>query len=199
MPRHDRTGALRLGIVVILVVTGACGPDASQSDQQASDSASDVAAASSASATPASRSTATFTTADLDAYARGIAKEIELVRAAQEQARTATTPEARGAAAQAQWEDQTIPEGARSAGLEPERYRDIRKTVHHVFETLDFQGKVDGPMTLDTTRATPEMRQRLTLDPFEELEPSSRSALRERMDKLVPLFVQYVTLTAVAG
>ena len=140
-----------------------------------------------------------FTEADLDAYERGLTKEIELVRAAQERQRTATTPEARGQAMQAQWEDQTIPEGARSAGLSPDRYRGVRETVGRVLQTLDFQGKIDGPMSMDTTRATPEMRQRLASDPFAELPPASAAALRARMDRLVPLWVQYVRLTAVAG
>ena len=102
-------------------------------------------------ATPASAASAEgaattrdLTTEDLDAYAKGLARETELVRAAQERARTATTPQARGEAQQAQWEDQTIPEGAKASGLSPERYRVVRNTVNTTFQWLDFQGKIDG-------------------------------------------------------
>lgn len=184
--------------VALLLVAGACGRDASRANGGAGDPPAGDATTPAAS--PArSDAPAAFTTADLDAYERGLAKEIELVRAAQERARTATTPQERGAAAQAQWEDQTIPDGARSAGLPAERYRQLRATVGRVLQTLDFQGKIEGPMQMDTARATPEMRQRLTSDPFAELTPASAAALHERLDRLAPIWVQYVTLTAVAG
>ena len=140
-----------------------------------------------------------FTEVDLDAYELGLAHETELVRAAQERALSATTPEERGAATQAQWEDATAPEGARVAGVPVERYRATREAVNHVLETLDFQGKIDGPMELDTIRATPEMRERLRRDPFGELPPQSAAALKARLGELVPLWSQYVELTAVAG
>ena len=197
------TRALWRGIAILLVV-GACGRDSGQTDQQASDTPAGGAAASAPSAATSDATSppdtpAELSTADLDAYARGIAKEIELVRAAKEKASSATTPEERGAAAQAQWEDQTIPEGARSAGLAADRYRHVRETVHRVFQTLDFQGKIDGPMQMDTARATPEMRQQLASDPLDALSPASRTALRARMDQLVPTWIQYVKLTAVAG
>jgi hypothetical protein len=201
MPRNSFTRALRWCIPTLLLAA-ACGNDAQSNDGQRADSLAGTATSSSSSSSPssaASSAPAELTSAELDAYARGIAKEIELVKAAQERARTATSPQARGEAAQAQWEDQTIPGGAESAGLTADEYRRVRRTVHHVLQTLDFQGKIDGPMQMDTTHATPEMRKQLTTDPFEELSPSSRTALRERMDKLVPLWVQYVTLTAVAG
>jgi hypothetical protein len=142
---------------------------------------------------------ATFTEADLDAYKRGFAREIELVREAQERARTATTPQARAEAAQAGWETATIPGGAEAAGMPLERYREIRETVHHVMQTLDFQGKIDGPMSMDTTNAPPEMRRRLTSDAYEGLPASSAAALRARMDGLVPLWSEYINLVAVAG
>jgi hypothetical protein len=182
----------------VLVLTLAVGCGGGGDEDAGARGAGGAAASSPASGAQPAAST-TFTEADLDAFARGLTKEIELVRAAQERQRTATTPEARGQAMRAQWEDQTIPEGARSAGMSPERYRQVRETVDHVLETLDFQGKIDGPKSMDTTNATPEMRRRLTTDPFAELPPASAAALRARMDRLVPLWVEYVTLTAVAG
>ena len=191
------TRTLRHGILLVSL-TAACGRD---SNQAAGGDTGASRAQPSAAATPSARDdgAVAFTEADLDAYERGLTKEIELVRAAQERERTATTPQARGEAMQAQWKEQTMPGGAQSAGLPLERYGRVRETVNHVLETLDFQGRIDGPLSMDTTHATPEMRQRLTSDPFAALPPASAAALRARLDRLVPLWGQYVRLTAVAG
>jgi hypothetical protein len=95
--------------------------------------------------------------------------------------------------------DQTMPEGARAAGQTLDEYRWTRHAVNWVIETLDFQGKIDGPKEMDTTLADPVMRQRLTVDPFTLLSPESAATLRSRMDRLVPLWIEYVNLTAVSG
>ena len=140
-----------------------------------------------------------FTDADLGAFERGFAKEIELVRAAKARADAATTPEERGLAAQAQFEHQTAPEAARSIGVDPVRYRATRDTVVRVLTTLDFQGKIDGPMEMNMELASPEMKARLASDAYAGLSPPSADALRARLDRLVPLWVEYVNLTAVSG
>jgi len=137
--------------------------------------------------------------ADLDGFMRGLTAEIDAVRAAQALADTARTPEARGAAIQAGWETATIPLGAAAAGMPEPRYREVRAAVHQVLQDLDFQGKIDGPMSMDTTRATPEMRLRLTRDPYAALTPASAGLLRVRLDRIVPVWITYVNLTAVAG
>ncbi len=140
-----------------------------------------------------------FTAADLDLYERGIAKEIEIVKAAQERASNAPTPAERAAAAQASWEEQTIPAAAKAAAISEERYRLTRDAVHEVFETLDFQEKLDGPLSMDLSRASEETKARLAKDAFTTLTPSAAAALRARMDRLVPVWIEYVELTAVAG
>ena len=140
-----------------------------------------------------------FTEADLDAWERGLAREIELVREAQARASAATTPQARGEATQAQWAETTVPQAAQSLGAAGANYAATRRTVHRVLETLDFQGKIDGPMELDTTRVAPEQRARLTMDPYAELAPASAAALKARLDRVVPRWIEYVKLTAVAG
>ena len=197
MNRTARSRVL-LPALGLALATGGCSGDGGANDTTDARAAGATAESSSASAgSPAAP--VLFTEADLDAYARGLAKEIELVRAAQERQRTAATPEERGRAIQAQWEDQTIPEGARSAGLPPDRYRQIREIVGRTLQTLDFQGKIDGPLEMDSLRASPEMRRRLASDPFAELPPTSAAALRARMDRVLPVWVQYVRLTAVAG
>ncbi|MDQ2669377.1 MAG: hypothetical protein M3Y31_01980, partial [Gemmatimonadota bacterium] len=97
---RSRDAVLMLAVVLF---TGGC---AGGSDETAGGEAGAPAAESAAgggSPTPS----ADFTEADLDALARGLARETELVREAQSRAATAATPEARAEAARAQWEDQT--------------------------------------------------------------------------------------------
>lgn len=199
MCARDDVRAVALAAALV-VITAACGTGADTSSGQAArESAPPAASDAAPAAGPPASQTAELTAADLDAYAKGIAHETELVRAAQDRARTATTPQARGDAQQAQWEDATIPEGAKAAGLSLERYRAVRSTVNDTFRWLDFQGKIDGPMQLDTARAAPEMKRRFGRDPFDELSPTSRDALKAQMNRLVPAWIDYVKLTAVAG
>jgi hypothetical protein len=137
--------------------------------------------------------------AELDAFERGFAREIELVRAAKKRGEEASSPEERGKAAQEEWEDSTAPRAAEAIGMAPERYRAIREVVTGVLETLDLQGKIDGPMEIDLSLAPPEMRARLEGDAFAGLSPSSAAALRARLDRLAPLWSEYMSLGAVAG
>lgn len=153
-----------------------------------------------AQSSPASQAAAnSFTDRDLDAYERGLKREIEAVRAAQKQATAATDAQERGRAMQAQWEDATVPQGAEAAGLPVDRYRRLRTAVNEVFSTLDMQGKIDGPLSIDLSRASATMKQRLGRDAFSDLSSASAVALRARMDRLVPIWIEYVTLVAVAG
>ena len=140
-----------------------------------------------------------FTEADLDAYERGLKKEIELFQASHARGSAAATPEERAAAAQSGWETATAPEAARAIGADPDRYLKTRRTVDRVLETLDFQGKIPGPKELNLELASPEMKQRLSSDPFAELSPASASALRARMDRVAPIWIRYTELTAVGG
>jgi hypothetical protein len=140
-----------------------------------------------------------FTDADLDAYARGMQKEIELVKAARARADSAKTPEERGAATQAAFETATTPAAAQAIGAPLDRYQATRHTVNRVFETLDFQGKIPGPMQIDTARASPEMKKRLRGDPFDDLAPASAAALRARLDALSRVWIEYVNLVALNG
>ena len=190
-----RSVPVRALLLVTALTLSACGSGASSGDtaSTAAPAASDAAPASGEEAAYA------FTEADLDAWERGLAKEIELVRAAQARASAATTPQARGEATQAQWAEQTVPQAAQSLGAAGANYAATRRTVHRVLETLDFQGKIDGPMSLDTTRVAPEQRARLTMDPYAELAPASAAALKARLDRVVPRWIEYVNLTAVAG
>jgi hypothetical protein len=68
-----------------------------------------------------------------------------------------------------------------------------------VFTTLDFQGKIDGPLSIDLERADPDTKARVSSDAFAVLPAESAKALRARMDRLVPLWSEYKKLVAVAG
>ena len=153
-----------------------------------------------ASAGPANAvSKASFTEDDLDQFQRGFEREIAAVKAAQQQAASATDATARGRAIQAQWETATIPEGAKASGLPEPRYRELRDAVDHVFTMLDFQGKIEGPLSIDLTRADEETRERVSRDAFADLPEPSAAALRTRMNRLVPLWSEYKKRVAVAG
>jgi hypothetical protein len=148
----------------------------------------------------ASASTAIELTAQrLAAFERGLRKEIEAVHAAQERSAKAATPAERGLAMQESFEHATMPQGAAAAGLDDETYRELRETVFNVFRTLDFQGKIDGPLSLDLSQADAATKERYARDPFADLSTGSAAALRSEMNRLLPVWIEYTTLTAVAG
>jgi hypothetical protein len=140
-----------------------------------------------------------FTDADLDAYEKGLRKEVELVKAAKARGDSAKTPEERGEATQAAFETSTAPAAAQAIGVPVDRYQATRRTVNRVFETLDFQGKIPGPMEIDTARASPDMKRRLAGDPLEALPAASAAALRARLDALSKVWIEYMNLVAVNG
>jgi hypothetical protein len=142
---------------------------------------------------------ASLTEADLDKFERGLGKEIEAVKAAQAKAASATNAQERGEAMQAQWDTATIPQGAEASGLGEPRYREVRDAVNRVFTMLDFQGKIDGPLSIDLERADAATKERVSRDAFADMPPESAAALRARMDRLVPLWSEYKKLVAVAG
>ena len=146
-----------------------------------------------------SAAVAEITAADLAAYERGIRRETEAVRSARQAAASATDAQERGRAMQAQWDTATIPLGAEASGLGENRYRAVRTVVHDVLRQLDFQGKIDGPMSIDLERVDEATKQRLSRDAFADLPPDSAATLREAVPRLVPAWIEYVKLTAVAG
>ena len=152
-----------------------------------------------ATSAPSLTSSLVLTDDTLNAYERGMKKEIEAVRTAQERSSTAKTAQERGEAIQASFDHATIPQGAEAAGLPVEQYRELRETINGIFQTLDFQGKIDGPLSMDLSRADDATKQRLARDAFADLPSASAAALRAQMDRLVPVWIEYVSLTTVAG
>ena len=183
----NRTCMVAALTVVLLGV--ACGGD--RPDEQTSPGSAPAADGDS---TPAA-----FTEADLDQLGRGLREEIDAVKAAQEKAAAAPTAQKRGAAIQAQWDTATIPLGAEASGLSEPRYREVREAVDRVFTTLDFQGKIDGPLSIDLERADAETKARVSGDACAGLPPQAAMALRASMDRLVPIWMEYKKLVAVAG
>src|SRR5262245_49868387 len=140
-----------------------------------------------------------FTAADLDAWEHGMKKEVELVQAALAKSAAAKTPAERAAAAQTGFEGVTAPAAARAIGADPKRYLETRRTVDRVLETLDFQGKIPGPKEMNVDLASDEAKQRLSSDPFAGLDPASAALLKERLDRIAPIWIEYTKLTAVNG
>lgn len=185
----------RRAAATTFLLAAACGGSDSSADD---DSSADTAAAA-APATAASPALAELTTADLDALERGLRREAQLVRDAQQHSGTATTAEERGRAIQEGFPERTITIAAADVGMTAARYRAIRDAVDRVLTTLDFQGKIDGPMSIDTANADAALRARLTSDPFAELSSQSAASLRAHMDRIVPAWIEYTTLVAVSG
>ena len=157
------------------------------------------ASSATASAGQAGSKQVTFTEADLEQLERGWRSEIDAVKAAQKKASSAATAQERGQAIQAQWETATIPAGATASGLPEQRYRDIREKVDRVLTILDFQGKIDGPLSIDLERADADTKARVSGDAYAELPPQAATALRARLDGLVAVWSEYKKLVAVAG
>ena len=135
----------------------------------------------------------------LAAYERGLKKEIEAVRTAQQRSSSAKTAQERGEAIQAAFETATVPLGAQAAQLPEPQYRQLREKVNDIFRTLDIQGKIDGPISMDLSRVDAATKERLSRDPFGDLSAESAAELRKHMDRLVPVWIEYINLTAVAG
>ena len=150
-------------------------------------------------ASPSSPRQLSLTADTLAAYERGLKKEIEAVRAAQQRSSSAKTAKERGEAIQAAFETATIPQGAQAAKLPEQQYRELRERVNDIFRTLDIQGKIDGPISMDLSRVDAATKARLSRDPFSDLSPESAAVLRKHMDRLVPVWIEYINLTAVAG
>lgn len=180
-------------LTLALVGFGCAGPNGAAETSQA---------AASSPSTPAGQAGSkqvTFTETDLDQVERGLRSEIDAVKAAQKKATSAATAQERGQAIQAQWETATIPAGATASGLPEQRYRDIREKVDRVLTILDFQGKIDGPLSIDLERADADTKARVAGDAFAELPSQAAAALRARMDRLLPVWIEYKKLVAVAG
>lgn len=186
----------RSGLTLLLLAAISCGSDASRG-KPADDAIATGGVATRAEGTGSSA--VAFSDADLDAFIAGLGAETEILRTAQERLASAATPQQRVDALQSASEGARIPEAARRAPLPLERYRAVRDVVVPVLETLDFQGKLEGPMTMDTTRVGESVRARLRGDAMASLSPQSRAALTARLPRIQPVWAEFAVLRAQGG
>ena len=185
-----------LQYLVFLTVLAACTGDAKTS----SDSAAARAPEATVAIQPEDQSApVTLTAADIDGFEKGIARETQLVREGQVRAGKAVTPVERGNAIQSTFEENTMAGAIGASGLSLERYRLVRQTLSRLLTTLDFQGKIDGPQSVDTAHADAEMKARLASDPYAALDPASAELVKSRLDGIAKAWIEYITLTAVSG
>ena len=151
--------------------------------------------------TPAPESNApmTLSAADIDGFEKGLKREIEIVKEGKIRASKAMTSVERGNAIQSTFEENTMKEAVPASGLSFERYHLVRGTLSKLLTTLDFQGKIDGPQSVDTTLADSSMKARLASDPYSVLDAASAQLLKSRLNEIVPAWVEYVNLTVVGG
>ena len=160
---------------------------------------SDAPPADNGSGLPAPSSLISLTAADVDGFIKGITKETLLVREGQERANRASTPVERGNAIQSTFEENTMKGAVEASGLPLERYRMVRQTLSRLLTTLDFQGKIDGPQSVDTALADSAMKVRLASDPYSVLDPPTAELVKSKLTEIAPVWIQYVTLTAKNG
>lgn len=187
------------GLLLVAILTACSGGDkegatADTSSQEATETEPAINGASAGPTGPI-----TLSAADFDGFEKGIAREAQLVREATATASSAATPQERGAAIQAGFEQNTMDAAASVTGLSAERYKLVRETLSRILTTLDFQGKIEGPQSLDTSRADAAAKERLRSDPYLELDAASAEELKSRMSRIVPLWISYVSLTALNG
>lgn len=183
----------------LVATLAACGGGDSKTEAAAEDTSLSEGPASEAAGAailPGEAGPITLSAADFDAFEKGIARETQLVRAASERAVNAATPQERGEAIQAGFEQKTMAAAAPATGLSVERYKLVRETLSSLLTTLDMQGKIAGPQSVDSSRADPTTIARLQSDPYSALDSASAAELKSRMSRIVPLWIAYVNLTA---
>jgi hypothetical protein len=182
--------------VVILAILAAC---TSADTKGGSDSVNRTDNDGGEAAPVTAPSTVSLTAQDLDGFEKGIAHEIGLVKQGQIRASRATTAVERGNAIQSTFEENTMSKAVDASGLPLERYRLVRQTLSRLLTTLDFQEKIDGPQSVDTAHANDEMKARLASDPYSALDPASAELVKGRLNRIAPLWIEYVNLTVVGG
>ena len=188
------------GLLLAAILVACSGESKDEAGAADTDSSAEVAAEQEIDAGVAGETgPITLSAADFAGFEKGIAKETELVRAASDKAANAATSQERGEAIQAGFEQNTMAAAAPVTGLSVERYKFVRETLSRLLTTLNFQGKIEGPQSLDTSRADAATKARLASDPYSVLDSASAQELKSRMNRIAPLWIAYVNLTALNG
>lgn len=142
-------------------------------------------------ATAGSQSTAALTDANLQAYARALEKQAEIIRRPGRGTHYGVSMSAPASTGESG-------EVLEAAGMTIEEYRMVDRMVVPVFTTLNFQGEIGPPRSINLDLA-PEWKERLESDPFDTLPPESAAALRRNMDTVAPRWSEVIALTAQHG
>jgi len=181
-------------ILVFAFALGACGhgsaagdkADADLSQAQTETSPPSPVAVAPAASEPAANAARPLQTSDLDAYARGMQKEIEVRQAASDKAAKAKAAKDQTAelSALAELTSVEVTEaGAQAAGVDRARYNFIKDTVDHVLGALEMNAMM--AKMGDAAQA-----QKLQTDPYAGLDPDLAAALKSRHDELGKLRAQ---------
>jgi hypothetical protein len=187
--RWSRRAAACLLAAVVACGRGRDSGDANRSGEDAPDTvASADGGATEQPAPPASAEAASapLTTADIDRWERGLAGELEAVRAAAARLKTATSGEDTLSAMMGVQEASTIPAGAKAAGVDLERYKVIRSNLSAAASYLAPQlGGVDTTMLSPEQRAEMKRMNETQLKQLEDAVPAGVvEALRPRAAEL---------------
>lgn len=178
-----------LGALLVLALAGGC-----RADAPAGTTAPEATARGAGQAARAAGNGAQATTLDdanLAAYARALEKQAEIIRRPGRGTHYGVTISKYDS-------DGESGEVLQAAGMTVDEYRAVDRLVDPVFTTLNFQGEIGPPRSINL-EAAPEWKERLEGDAFATLPPESAEALRRNMDLLVPLWSDIVKLTAQHG
>lgn len=153
----------------------------------------------------------TLGVADLDAYERGLQREIEILQSARERFASAGDDEAR-LEILAEIQPQVLrAAGAEAAEVPEERYRNISNAMNDVLGKIDM-GEASQqmiPSEADLAEMPPELRARVEEnvremraawgDPYEGLEAETAAALEARVDALRTLRAEHTGLLLSVG
>ena len=193
-----RTAARATGTALLAtVLLAACGrgdADAADADTAAADTSAAAATAAPA-PTPAPDAAPTpLTVADIDRWERGMAAELEAVKAAGARLRQATSGADSAAAIGEMTEGSTLAAGASAAGVDEERYRRLRSELAEVVEPMSpleqemDVSKMPASMVAEMRKGREDALARVTAalpaDLVEALRPRA-AALRTQQKMLV--------------
>ena len=183
---HRSTTAGLTAVLLLALATGCTPADDAEPTATAADSPPAAGTAAAGDAQPTA-----LTDASLEAYARALAKQAEIIRRPGRGTHFGVTISAYDS-------DGESGEVLEAAGMTVDEYRAVDRQVNPVFTILNFKGEIGPPRSIDL-EAAPEWKEKLEGDPFATLTPESAAALRRHMDTLVPLWSDVVGLTAQHG
>jgi uncharacterized small protein (DUF1192 family) len=199
-------------VLLACVIAGlaACGGASEESRAEgtaAQEAVAPVEVAATPAATPAASAPATpadapLSVADLDAYVRGMQKEIELLKATLAKVEDAKQRKDDAAQTSAMLEvsmaDRDTPAAA-AAGHPVERWKHVKSRITTIIGGVAMRAQLAG-MGGDTTDMTPEQKaeqeknlaemQAQIPDPYKDLDPAVVAALKARHDELAALHAE---------